>query len=155
MAGQFSFISCLTGWEEKGACRATGKTEMPTVLTIGHSTRAWKAFLDLRAIPHFVSERGFECCSIWVTSMSRATRGLRQRFRICQISRRMKETLISEKVLFSHACYTEHTSGRQAYIVMVMAAGFLNQGIAGLKDFVMRYKNSGWSKQGAIWLVTG
>jgi Protein of unknown function, DUF488 len=34
---------------EKSKCRATasGKTAMPTVLTIGHSTHPWKVFLAL------------------------------------------------------------------------------------------------------------
>ena len=32
---------------ERGASRGKGKTKMPTVLTIGHSIRTWKAFLKI------------------------------------------------------------------------------------------------------------
>ncbi len=69
--------------------------------------------------------------------MSQATCGLRQRFRICQISRRMKETLISGRFLFSHTCCMEHTSRRQGYIVM--ATGVLHLRISGLEDYIMRW----------------
>jgi Protein of unknown function, DUF488 len=38
---------CLRVGRQKGVWRRKGQTEMLTVLTIGHSTRRWKAFLDL------------------------------------------------------------------------------------------------------------
>src|SRR5665811_1724177 len=42
------YFHCLARvGREKGACRGKGKTGMPTVLTIGHSTRTWKAFLEI------------------------------------------------------------------------------------------------------------
>ena len=48
---------------------------------------------------------------------STVTRRLKQRFRISRISRQMKETLISGKILLSLTCCTAHTSRRLGYIV--------------------------------------
>ena len=63
------------------------------------------------------------------------TRGLKQRFRISQISRRMKETLISGEILLSLKCCTVHTSRRLGYIVL--ATGGLNPAISSLEDNIL------------------
>src|SRR6267378_5127070 len=67
---------------------------------------------------------------------STVTRRIKQRFRISQVSRQMKETLISGKILLSLTCCAVHTSRRLGYIVP--AIGGLNPGNSGLEDNVLR-----------------
>jgi hypothetical protein len=59
------------------------------------------------------------------------------RFRISQISWRVKEMLILGKFLLSQTCCSVHTSRRVGYIVM--ATGGLNAGISGLEDHIPRH----------------
>lgn len=69
--------------------------------------------------------------------MSPFTCGMMQRFRICQISRQMKEPFVFGKSLFSDMCGTEHISRCRSYIVI--ATRVLNPGISGLEDYIMCY----------------
>jgi hypothetical protein len=73
--------------------------------------------------------------------MSTVTRRLKQRFRISQVSRQMKERLISGKILLSLTCSTVHTSRRLGYIVP--AIGGLNPGNSGLEEMSC-----------AVWIAT-